>query len=233
MLLSLALIPSLEAEPQFGGSRERFETRDRVCFYQDIHYNGWEQCYSAGDEVADLGGRKKAISSMRVFGRARVLVYEDPEFHGRSEEFSSDVRDLGLRNLSGSKSWSDQIESFRIVGLGDYNGRGFRNGPPAFDRNDAGICVYDRRNFEGREECWRAGSDLGDLARAGNWSDRISSIRVFGRTHAVLYRDIGFRGDRISIDRDIADLGQLRGSGFRNWDRQISSLAVETNRGRR
>jgi hypothetical protein len=56
---------------------------------------------------------------------------------------------------------------------------------------------------------------------------------VFGRTLSVLYRDIGFRGDRISIDRDIADLGQLRGSGFRNWDRQISSLAVETNRGRR
>jgi hypothetical protein len=90
--------------------------------------------------------------------------------------------------------------------------------------------VYDRRNFEGREECWNNGLDISDLGRAGNWSDRISSIRVFGRTSVVLFRDIDFRGDRITIDRDIPDLSQISGNGFRNWDRQVSSFAIGNDR---
>jgi len=72
---------------------------------------------------------------------------------------------------------------------------------------------------------------VNDLARAGNWSDRIQSIRVFGGSRAILYRDIQFRGDSIVVDRDVADLSQVSGQNFRNWNRQISSLAVENGRG--
>ena len=94
-----------------------------------------------------------------------------------------------------------------------------------------GICVYDRRDFHGRSECWSAGAGIRDLATAGNWSDRISSIRVFGRAYAVAYRDVGFRGENIIIDRDIPDLAELSARKFRNWDRQISSLQIENERG--
>ena len=73
--------------------------------------------------------------------------------------------------------------------------------------------------------------DLRDLARSGSWSDRIASIRVFGRAAAVLYRNADFRGESIMIDRDISDLGQIRGRGLRSWDRQVSSLAIENGRG--
>ena len=38
-----------------------------------------------------------------------------------------------------------------------------------------------------------ATEDLSDLGRLGGWSDRIASIRVFGRTSVIVYRDIGFR----------------------------------------
>jgi hypothetical protein len=239
LLFSLGSIPSIKAAPQFNGGRDRGQNRDRVCVYKDIHYQGWEQCYDVGDEVTSLGNRKKAISSIRVYGRARVIVWEDPEFHGHSQEFSSDVPDLGLRQLSGSKSWSDQIESLKVTS--DYNAGSSRTPPPPpifgrddgryNGRNDPGICVYDRPQYQGREQCWRTGSEISDLARTGNWSDRISSIRVFGRTAVVLYRDIQFRGESIVIDQDVPDLTKLAGRGFRSWDNQVSSLAVESERG--
>src|SRR5205809_970732 len=114
LLFGLSFAPHLHGAPQFGAAQERVQTRDRVCVYQDIRFQGWEQCYNVGDEVSHLERRTKAISSIRVFGRARVVVYEDPEFKGRSAEFASDVPDLGLRSLGGSHTWNDQIESLRI-----------------------------------------------------------------------------------------------------------------------
>jgi len=230
LLISLGSAAYVNAAPQFNVGRDRAQNRDRVCFYQDIQYQGWEQCYNAGDEVPTLGRRNNAISSIRIYGRARVTIYEDTEFRGRSAEFSSSVPDLGLRNLSGSRSWSDHVSSFRISS--DYASGG--NNAPIFDRPNArtndGICVYDRPDYEGRERCWDSGADVVDLDRAGNWSDRISSIRVFGRASAVLYRDVNHNGGSITIDRDVPDLRQISGSGFRNWDRQVSSLIVESDR---
>jgi hypothetical protein len=228
LVFTIGFSVPMDSAPQFGGGRDREQNRDRVCVYQDIHYQGWEQCYSAGDEVTSMQRRNRAISSIRIFGRARVEVYDDTEFRGRSAQFTSDVPDLGLRNLSGSRSWSDQIQSLRIVP--EYNVGRDRPQQRREDRSNAGICVYDRRNFEGREECWDSSLDISDLARVGNWSDRISSIRVFGRTSVVLFRDIDFRGDRITIDRDIPDLSQISGNGFRNWDRQVSSMAIGNDR---
>ena len=240
LLVSMGLALSGSAAPQFGlGQNRGQQNRDRVCVYQDIQYQGWEQCYNAGDEIANLERRNNAVSSIRISGRARVIVYEETEFRGRSAEFTTSVPDLGLRNLSGSRSWSDHIKSIRIAQ--DYQGGGIGGGGRDLpDRrptnrgngngNGNGICVYERRDFEGREQCWDAGSDVADLARFENWSDRISSVRVFGRAVVVLYRDIGFRGGSITIDRDTPDLSQISGNGFRSWDRQASSLAVQADR---
>jgi Peptidase inhibitor family I36 len=237
LLFSLALAPQSGAA-QFG-SPDRGQGRDRVCVYQDINYVGWEQCYNVGDEVTSLGARKKAISSIRVYGRARVTVWEDPEFHGHSAEFTSDVADLKLRSLAGGHTWSDQIESLRVTS--DYDNRrddtrrddNRRDDPfRRTNRISDGVCVYDRPAFEGREQCFGLGTDVGDLGRSGNWSDRISSIRVFGRAAVVLYRDIEFRGESIIVDRDVPDLAQIPARGFRSWDRQVSSLAVESDRNR-
>ena len=105
-----------------------------------------------------------------------------------------------------------------------------------------GICVYDRPNYEGRSECWNQGQDISDLARQGNWSEQISSIRLFGRSVAVVYQDTGYRGESLTVDRDIPDLAAIRGTrngngrgrgngkNFGNWNRQISSLQVQPQR---
>jgi len=245
-LFSFALAPQLSATPQFG--RERVQsTRDRVCLYGDVRYQGWEQCYNAGDEITSLGGHKAAASSIRIFGRARVTVWDETGFNGRTTEFTSDVPDLNLRAASGGHTWNDRISSLRVASGYDQppiSGGGNRypdSRPPdnrypdnrsSGQRVTDGICVFDRPNFEGRSQCWNAGEQLNDLARNGNWSDKISSIRVFGRAAAVLYRDIGFRGQSIVIDSDIPDLSRFSGRGFGSWNNQISSMQIEDRRGR-
>ncbi len=236
LLLSiLSFASQLGAEPQFGRN-----DRDRVCFYQDIHFQGWEDCFSPGDEVANLRGRKNAISSIRIFGRARVIVWDNEDFRGPSAEFNSDVPDLGRRSIEGSKTWSDRIESFRISS--GFNtplpGRGAGRNDRDDDRNQGrnprsmrdGVCVYEHANFQGRSDCWDAGEEARDLGRMG-WNDRITSIRVFGRAAAGLYRDVGFRGEQIVIDRDVSDLAIIQLRGGITWNDQISSLEVLLDRG--
>ena len=88
------------------------------------------------------------------------------------------------------------------------------------------------------------GQNISDLARQGNWNSQISSIRLFGRTVATVYQDIGYRGNSLTVDRDIPDLAAIReiatvnrnGKGrgkersLGNWDHQISSLQVQAQR---
>src|SRR5262245_59506388 len=101
-----------------------------VCVFRDINYQGWEQCYDIGDEIADLRSRNNNISSIRVYGRARIVVYEDREFTGNSDEFSSDVPDLGRRSMDGSRTWNDRIDSIEVVSdsRNSRRGRGYGNG---------------------------------------------------------------------------------------------------------
>jgi len=224
---------------------------DQVCVYKDINFQGALQCYNAGDELDTLGAANRSISSIRVYGHAMVTVYEGTEFRGHSAQFATDVPDLGRRMMQGNTSWSDHIDSIRV---GAVAGGGptvsDRRDPADFRRNQPpppprdGICVYDRPDYEGRSACWNQGQNVFDLARQGNWSGQISSIRLFGRSVAVVYQDTGYRGESMTVDRDIPDLAAIRGRGpgygngrgrgngrdFENWDRQIYSVQVQAQR---
>jgi len=225
------------------------ERSDRVCVYKDINYQGAEQCYKAGDEINDLGSQRKSISSIRVFGRETVTVFENTEFRGHSEQFTSDVSDLGRRTMSGNTAWSDHIDSLRISEVsGTANGGDYRN-PVDFrdqQRQRDGICVYDRPNYEGRSECWNQGRSIADLSNLGNWRGQISSIRLFGPTVVTVYQNPGYAGQSLTVDRDIPDLASIRGTGngngngngrgrgngrnFPNWDGRISSIRIQAPR---
>jgi len=194
---------------------------DRVCFYKDAQYQGQSRCYRPGDELADLRDQRNEISSIRVFGRARVVVYDEREFAGTSDEFDMDVPDLSLRNMEGRRSWNDRIESFTVVddrgrGRGRGRGREEDNRTAARDR----ICVFEDTNFRGRSQCWDAGEEEANLNRTNGWNDQISSIRVFGRAAVDVYREANFRGGALRVNRDIADLGSA------NFSDQISSFRV-------
>jgi Peptidase inhibitor family I36 len=241
-LFSLGLASQAGAEPQFGRDRGRRE-EGRVCLFKDIQFQGVQQCFNAGDSVSTLpGGLNGEVSSIRIYGRATVTVYDERNFRGHSAVFTSTMPDLGQVRLQ-SKSWSDRIQSIQISTDQAYGGsrdvRPYETYPNGTYPNQTypnqsvqdGICVYDRPNYQGRQQCWNAGQEVSDLGRAGRWSDRIESIRFFGPTAVVAYRDIGFGGSSVVIRQDVPDLAQLSGPGYRNWDRQISSIRIEEERG--
>lgn len=216
--LSIAAVPALA---QQAGHRNDSREGDRVCFYKDIEFQGPSWCYRPGDELADLRDRGNEISSIRVFGRARVIVYDLEEFMGASDEFDMDVADLRLRNMEGKRNWNDRIDSFQVVAVGRGRGYGYgrggedRDNRPARDR----ICVFEGINYGGRSQCWNTDEEERNLSGNG-WNDRINSIRVFGRARVEIYRDSNFRGERLRLDRDTPDLGAIR------WSGQISSFQV-------
>ena len=93
VIVGLSVSPRLDAAAQFNQGRDRGRG-DQVCVYKDINFQGQEQCYGPG-EVSNLGALRQSISSIRVYGRATVTVYENTDFRGRSAQFNSDVADLG------------------------------------------------------------------------------------------------------------------------------------------
>jgi Peptidase inhibitor family I36 len=252
VLVGLCAVTGVNAAGQNDRQGDQGKS-DQVCVYKDINYQGAVQCYSAGDELNTLGTQNRSISSIRLYGRATVTVYENTSFGGHSAQFTSDVPDLGRRIMQGNTSWSDRIDSLRISGYSGVPNIDERKYPtdsrPNVQRRQQprdGICVYDRPNYEGRSECWNQGQNVSDLTRQGNWNGQISSIRLFGNSLAVVYQDTGYRGESLTVDRDIPDLAAIRGRGpgygngrgrgygknVENWDRQISSVKVQAQQRR-
>jgi Peptidase inhibitor family I36 len=219
--LSMTAAPTFAQQGRDRNNGGDNRDTDRVCFYRDIEYQGPSWCYRPGDELADLRNRGNEISSIRIFGRARVIVWDGEEFMGVTDEFDMDVPDLRLRAVAGRRNWNDRIDSFRVIAF-NRRGRGFgfgrddaRDNRPARDR----ICIYEEINYGGRSQCWNADEEERNLSGTG-WNDRISSIRVYGRARIEVYRDADYRGQRLRIERDSADLGAI------NWSDQISSFQV-------
>ena len=111
LVLGLWAAPLTHAGVQLGRESDRARG-EQVCVYKDINYFGAEQCYRVGEEINNLGARNNSISSIRVYGRATVTVYEKTAFGGHTEQFTSNVADLGKRLMDGNNGWSDRIDPF-------------------------------------------------------------------------------------------------------------------------
>ena len=108
------------------GQNNRNDSGDRVCFYRDVQFEGPSWCYRPGDELADLRDGGNEISSIRISGRARVVVYDLDEFMGVADEFDMDVADLRLRSMERRRNWNNRINSFQVVGSGRRRGGPYR-----------------------------------------------------------------------------------------------------------
>jgi len=94
-----------------GGNWER----GGACFYSDRDFGGKYLCLRRGESRGKLGNLGDDISSIRVFGGARVLFYENDNFKGRASGTKRDVPDLRQLNLAGtSRSWNNRISSARV-----------------------------------------------------------------------------------------------------------------------
>jgi hypothetical protein len=213
-LALLALLGASAAMPR-DAAADSPRGRDGVCVYEHAEYQGRETCFGVGDTVRDLGNLRDTVSSIRVYGRARITVFEHPQFGGREVTIDEDVPDM--RRING---WNDEVDSLRVTG--DHRFEGPRDQPDRGDRDR--ICIYEHANFGGNSQCFSGGEDLRELNSIG-WNDRISSIRVFGRSRVVVWEHSNFQGKTFVIDRDIEDLNEI------HFNDAISSLRVPGGRG--
>jgi len=173
------------------------QSGDRVCFYTDKNFRGDSFCANLGESRRNVGDRfNDQISSIRIFGRAEVTVFEDENFGGARRTYKRDIPNL--------LDWNDKITSFQ-VSMGE---RGGRSGDERRNREPQnGACFYVDENFGGQSLCLNSGENLPNVGEGFN--DRISSIRIFGKARVIVYTDEGFRGRGQEFDRDVRNLGSL------------------------
>jgi hypothetical protein len=110
---------------------------------------------------------------------------------------------LAVVAMVGATSWSTMSTQIRW-------------GNPETPRE--GVCFYEDADFRGRWFCARTGEDSSEMPRGMN--DRISSIRIFGRTEVEVFRDIRYRGASARFATDVRNL-QREG-----WNDIVSSIRV-------
>lgn len=115
--LAVLAVASTASAQRWGRGRE---PRDGACFYENRNFGGDYFCVDAGADLPSIpDGMSDRISSLRVFGRAEVIIFRDYRFRGRSTRFDRNVRDLR------DDGWNDVISSLEVRGRG---GRGQYSG---------------------------------------------------------------------------------------------------------
>jgi hypothetical protein len=87
-----------------------------ACFYQDFNFSGRFFCLRRGEVRESLGNYGDKISSLRAFGGARVILFDDRNFSGASERVRTDVDDLRRVPVAQKHghTWNDRVSSIRV-----------------------------------------------------------------------------------------------------------------------
>jgi hypothetical protein len=87
-----------------------------ACFYRDTNFRGDYFCLRRGESRDSLGEYGDTISSIRTFGGANAIVFDDRNFNGAHDPINGHMEDL--RNLRVSQkpdhTWNDRISSVRV-----------------------------------------------------------------------------------------------------------------------
>lgn len=186
-------------------------------------------------------------------GFSGFILYEDEDFRGRSQNFTSaQVSDLEGTEIGRDRASSIRVEPGCRVTL--FEDRGFHgrsavltsdsedlgHTPIGNDRASSftldcgerdsggrtrGVTLYSDAYFHGDSQTFD--DDVADLDDMRFNADRASSARIGPGCRAVLYEDAGFRGRSAFIDADVADFSRDGGIG----NDTVSSLTVECRGG--
>ena len=89
--------------------------RAGACFFTDRDFGGNRFCVRRGDRLDRLPGNfGDNISSIETFGNARVVVFNDRNFTGGSEEIRGNIRDLRNRRFRDGHTWNNRISSVAV-----------------------------------------------------------------------------------------------------------------------
>jgi hypothetical protein len=175
-----------------------------ACFYKNQDFSGDYFCLKAGERWPTMpGGFNDSISSIRIFGGARLRVFNDNNFSGVSLFLDHDVNDLHRIPVADNpfKNWNDRISSLAVFQDRDEweDHHPVPQPPPVAAREDD-----DWRRFP-----WHSGDrDSACSARPGDgahWCDNFYSvhearpIREFGRQHCESGRNWGVEHGRLWV----------------------------------
>ena len=239
VLIAVALTWSgrVNAQDRDYGNRDH---RSGACFFKDADFRGESFCVDAGQRVAQVPeGFSDRISSVRMFGRSEVTVYQDRNFGGPSLRLRDDVANLQSYQVSPGHSWNDRISSIAVGGGGgwgwdhdrdrnqdhDHDWDRDRDWDQDRDRDRrGGACFYKEANFQGERFCVDKGERVDNVPPG--FGDRISSIRIFGRTEVTLYQDSNFGGHNLRLRNDVNNLQSYQVAPGHSWNDRVSSMKV-------
>lgn len=113
LFLALSYLPA-SAQRQWGRPHP---PRSGACFYKAGNFEGDYFCLKAGDRWPSMpSGFNDQISSIRVFGPARVRIFNDSNFRGINVRLDQSIDSLLRIRLpeNPSKSWNDRISSIAV-----------------------------------------------------------------------------------------------------------------------
>jgi hypothetical protein len=86
-----------------------------ACFYTDTNFRGNKFCVRSGDQLPSLPGKfGDNISSIQVFGRGQVRVFNDRNFSGGSTVVGGNVPDLRTYKFKNGHTWNNRISSVKV-----------------------------------------------------------------------------------------------------------------------
>jgi peptidase inhibitor family I36 len=86
-----------------------------ACFYTGANFRGNKFCVRSGDRLPNLPGNfGNNISSIQVFGRGRVQVFNDRNFRGGNTVLGGNIPDLRNYRFKGGQNWNNRISSIIV-----------------------------------------------------------------------------------------------------------------------
>jgi len=196
------------------GDRDDQYRHGGACFFKDIDFGGEKFCVRPGERMAMVPpGFNDHISSVRIFGRTEVTVYQGRDFQEPSLRIREDVANLQRFQVQPGHSWNDRISSVEVASMRD---------PGDWDRE--GACFFKDENFRGEKFCVEKGDRMAQVP--SGFSDKISSVRLYGRATVVVFQDVDFRGRKLEIRDDVVNLQSFQVSPGHSWNDRISSVRV-------
>lgn len=100
---------------QYGPPDSRRSARDGACFYMTAPFHGKSFCMRVGQRMPNLpDGYGDNISSIEVFGNARVRIFNDSNFRNGSAEVWRTIPDLRDLPFRGGHTWNNRISSIIV-----------------------------------------------------------------------------------------------------------------------
>lgn len=208
-----------ESEPGTVGFRG-------MILHEHQDFRGNRESFEAG-EVRDLKFTRfapDAASSVQLSEGCRVVLYEHPNFEGRSVELTRDESDLRRHQMN------DNLSSFILECFGEGRPGHPGTAQPRPDRPDypgtdrGAVTIYEHQDFRGRSETFFEG-EIGDMRTTRIGHDVASSVEVTPGCRVILYEHPSFEGRSTVLTEDETDLGRTRVGND-----TLSSFRIECNR---